>query len=115
MLARPGSVYGMSEKEASRAPAPPPSPAPADPAPSADAPRASAPPQAARPPVSARDIHMRAVDSAADKRCSEVRTLGDEVRAIDASYYKTKFLTDKRLTACLQSPTPSRNQTQQRK
>lgn len=109
---RGGTVYGLSEQEmmpgdaaggsggdkaANQAP-PSPSPAP----PQAGA-APSVPATKARPPT-ATELHARAVDAALDKRCTDVRHFGAEIQSIDPAYYKTKFAGDKRLKACLETP-----------
>lgn len=106
-----GTVYGLSEQEmtpgdsagagdSTGGEAAPPAPSPAPPPP----PTGSAPTTKARPPTAA-ELHARAVDAALDKRCSDVRSLAAEIRAINIEYYKSKFAGDRRLQKCLESPT----------
>jgi hypothetical protein len=94
--AGPGGSGGAANQAAQPQAAEPPPPPVVAPAPTATT--------KARPPTAA-ELHARAVDAALDKRCSDVRALGAEIRAINADYYKTKFAGDKRLTRCLSSPT----------
>ncbi|HUS66062.1 MAG TPA: hypothetical protein VMZ28_16025 [Kofleriaceae bacterium] len=113
---RGGTVYGLSEQEmmpgdaaggSGGAPAAnqaPPEPAPAPPQASTPTPAPSTKPSTKARPPTATELHARAVDAALDKRCSDVRTIGAEIRSIDPEYYKAKFAGDKRLKACLEVP-----------
>jgi len=110
-----GAVYGFSEqsiappadqdgeagapaRDAESAPASPGAPPPSAPAP---APTVGAAPPGQKPAPSARDLHLRAVDAALDRRCGEVRQLDRRVRETDAAYHRKVFLADQRLADCL--------------
>ncbi len=50
------------------------------------------------------DLHAKAVQAAKDGECDAVRSLGQRIRAVNATYYTKVFVADKRLTACRTAP-----------
>jgi len=98
-----------SKETTGKAPAPDTKPVFEQPAPQAPPPPPPAPAQQQKPKDSSNeasraqinDLHGKALQAAADNECDAVISLGKRIAAIDASYYKTRYLTDKRLTKCL--------------
>ncbi len=89
--------------------APPPPPAEAKPAPTT---KKKAPAREKQKPadksaeksVMVQDLFARAVQAAKDGECEAVRSLGERIRSLDATYYAKVFATDKRLAACRAAP-----------